>query len=327
MSDSPSPDEEAVANIAATAYVPPGAVELIAQWSRLIASLSGLLNAPVADSFKPALLQVDTELLRLAENDADRALFLATFLAESETHHYCAAHSLYVALACELAARAIDGWGVAQRATLRCAALSMNISMAAQQDQMAQQAAALSVEQRALVAGHEASGAALLRELGITDDDWLAAVAQHHRSGPGELQSRKPAEQIARLIQRADRLTAGHSIRPGRIARGAAEVSRAAYLDESKAPDDAGAALVKALGIYPPGSAVRLANREAAIVVRRGVRADQPQVAAVIGADGMAHLEPLHRDTGQPATKITASLAKGAIRVPLSLEGLLGLVG
>ena len=311
---------------AAAGYQPLRAPELVALWSRLIIRLSGALRAPEAASFAATIADIDGTLLSLAENDADRAIFVATFLAESESTRYCAAHSLDVALSCHLASRAMHGWDEQRRAQLRRAALTMNIAMAVLQDQMARQSEEPTSEQRGQIDKHAERGADLLRELGIDDGDWLEAVAQHHLVGPGALGSRSPGVEIARLIQRADRLTASHSIRLRRPSRGAGDASLAAYLDESKQPDQAGAALVKALGIYPPGSLVRLANREVAIVMCRGVRADQPQVAAVVREDGMPYLRLVLRDTALPRTKIVASLAQSAINVRLSLEAVLKLM-
>ncbi len=310
----------------APAFRRASAHDLVAQWARLITRLSGSLREPVAASFAATLSDIDGALLTLADNDADRAIFVATFLAESQADSYCAAHSLYVALICDLASRSIADWDDQRRAQLRGAALTMNIAMAALQDQLARQNKEPSSEQREVIDNHAARSAELLRELGIDDADWLEAVALHHQVGPGALGSRSPGGEIARLIQRADRLTASHSIRVGRAARAAGDASLAAYLDESKQPDQAGAALVKALGIYPPGSLVRLANGEIGIVMSRGSRADQPQVAAVVRDDGMPHLRPALRDAASPQAKIVGSLAQSAINVRLSLETVLKLM-
>lgn len=320
----PPPAPAAAANVAPL-YRRPPARELVEQWSRLIGRLSALLREPEAASFKASISAINHALLLLAENDPDRVIFVATFLAESEASRYCAAHSLYVALSSHMASAAIASWDDRRRAQLRGVALTMNIAMATQQDLMARQSEALNSEQRDVIDSHEARGAALLRDLGIDDTDWTGAVAVHHQVGPGTLESRSPAEQIARLIQRADRLTAAHSIRAGRAARAAGDASRAAYLDEAQQPDQAGAALVKALSIYPPGSLVRLANTEIGIVMRRGERADQPLVAAVVREDGLPYLSPKLRETARPATKIVGSLPRDAINVRLSLEALLKL--
>ena len=324
--DSPPPSAGSPLDAGVTPYQRPAASELLAQWSRLTGRVSALLRAPEATSFKATLAAIDAELQGLADHDGDRVIFVARFLAESEVHRYCAAHSLYVALACHLAAQAIDGFDERRRAQLRGAALTMNIAMAALQDQLARQDTPLNAGQREAIDDHEARGAALLGELGIDDAHWMQAVAQHHRIGAGALDARSPAEQMARLIQRADRLTAAHSVRAGRPARAAGDASRTVYLDEAQQPDEAGSALIKALGIYPPGSLVQLASAEIAIVMQRGERADQPRVAVVVRDDGMPHLSPRLHAATLPAMKIVGSLAQQGTNVRLSLEALLKLV-
>lgn len=51
---------------------------------------------------------------------------------------------------------------------------------------------------------------------------------------------------------------------------------QASYYDEEHQVDEAGAALVKTLGVYPPGAFVRLASREVGVVIRRGTTATTP---------------------------------------------------
>ena len=48
---------------------------------------------------------------------------------------------------------------------------------------------------------------------------------------------------------------------------------KASYYDEENKVDEAGAALVKGLGVYPPGAFVRLASEEVGVVLRRGISA------------------------------------------------------
>ena len=88
---------------------------------------------------------------------------------------------------------------------------------------------------------------------------------------------------------------------------------------------EAGAALVKALGIYPPGAWVRLASGETGVVIRRGASAATPRVAVLLNRDGMATGEPIPRDTAQAAWKIVSPVAHKEVRVRLPLEKLLAL--
>ena len=101
---------------------------------------------------------------------------------------------------------------------------------------------------------------------------------------------------------------------------------QASYYDEEHQVDEAGAALVKTLGVYPPGAFVRLASQEVGVVVRRGTTATTPKVAVVTNRDGMPTGEPIPRDTGMPPWKVTGVVAFKDVRVKLSLDRLLNLV-
>ena len=76
--------------------------------------------------------------------------------------------------------------------------------------------------------------------------------------------------------------------------------------------DEAGAALVKTLGVYPPGAFVRLASQEVGVVIRRGTTATTPRVAVVTNREGLPTGEPIPRDTGMPPWKITAAVGSAA---------------
>lgn len=272
-----------------------------------------------------ALDALDGELVLLIRNDADRTLVMATFQSGHSTERYCATHSMQTAVVCHLAGKLFAGWGDERLAQLRRAALTMNIGMADAQDQMSKLAVAPSPRQRAIIAAHEAEGVKLLRQLGVTDEDWLGAVGQHHAVGPGAAQGRPVAEQMARLIQRVDRMTAALSKRGDRGAANAQAAAKSIFNDENNAPDNFGATVIKAVGIYPPGSLVRLRNDEVAVVLKRGARADQPRVAAVLRADGLPHSQPRIRDSSKPDLAVAGALTQADIKLQLVLEGLLDL--
>lgn len=326
--DNDAIDDEASARPGATRapYVRLKAPALLDTWTRTVARLSALLRTPPSDgSFKAALDALDEDCAPLIRRDADRLLFVATFSADAEPERYAATHALMVAFCCDLATRVLPGWDDAQRRRLRRVALTMNIGMAEQQDQMARQSAPLTPPQRHLVETHPARSAAMLRQLGIDDPDWLDAVAHHHDAPPGPMAQRSPAERIARLVRRADIHTAALSRRGMRDPLLSTLASRNAYRDESDLPDECGAALIKVLGIYPPGTLVRLASREVAVVLRRGKRADQPLALPVLREDGMPHTTLRVRDTAYPAHKVVGSLTRSAIKVRLTLERLIGI--
>jgi hypothetical protein len=62
--------------------------------------------------------------------------------------------------------------------------------------------------------------------------------------------------------------------------------------------------LIKELGIYPPGSFVRLNSNEIGVVTYRGNKPSTPQVAALRKSDGPAYADALIRETRNPAFKV-----------------------
>ena len=98
-----------------------------------------LREAPSAD-FVGRLRKVHDELFGLLNGDADTTLLMLIDATTSELRHYSVTHAMLVTVVCELAARNLAGWSDEWRASLRCAALTMNMAMTALQDTLALQA-------------------------------------------------------------------------------------------------------------------------------------------------------------------------------------------
>ena len=302
--------------------------DLIAHWGRLVARTSTLLQTPDPESFVASLAALDEDLLTLIKHDIDRTLVVGMHAAGTTGADYCAAHSLCVALGSHLAGRVLGTMDNEQMRQLRLAALTMNIGMARLQDQLALQDVALAPEQKAAVDAHASAGAERLQALGVNDADWLEAVRQHHAVAAGAPPGRALAEQMARLIQRLDQLIATQSLRAHQHALASAVAARQIYKDENDQPDTFGAAAIKALGIYPPGTVVRLVTAELAIVLRRGPKANQPLVAAVaLDGDVRRIRKPQLRDTSQAAFAVTGALTHAELNMRLDFAALLDLTG
>jgi hypothetical protein len=201
----------------------------------------------------------------------------------------------------------------------------MNISMTSLQDRLASQREPPTPEQRDYIAQHPQRSVDLLRKMGQHDPDWLEAVRDHHRTLAGDLLSRSPGQQIARLLQRADIFTARLSPRASRRPDLGAAALQACYFDENRQIDVAGAALIKAVGVYSPGTLVRLTNNEIGIVVRRGANTTSPRVAVLVNRDGFATGEHVIRDTGMREFRVIASVAQHECKVKINLARLLAL--
>jgi ribosomal protein S16 len=150
-------------------------------------------------------------------------------------------------------------------------------------------------------------------------------VREHHTQTPGPLRAKTPAQRLARLIQRADMFAARLAPRVSRAPISPAAAMQACYFDENKEVDEAGAALIKAVGIYQPGSFVKLATEEVAVVIRRGANTSTPRVAVLVNRSGMPTVEPTIRDTALKDYRITASVAHRDVRVQINLEKMLPL--
>jgi HD-GYP domain-containing protein (c-di-GMP phosphodiesterase class II) len=296
----------------------------VAAWNGVMLHASALLHEPPQGDFATRVHKLDREVLELLDADPDAGLLTLIHGTTSELHQYSVTHALLVTAVCELAARHL-AWPADWRPSMRRAALTMNIAMTTLQDQLAMQDTPVTPRQRAVIDAHASRAATQMRELGIDDELWLQAVEHHHASPPGPLDQLPPMLQLARLIQRADIFAARLSPRKMRQAMPATAAAKAAYLDEHQKADEAGAAIIKGVGIYPPGSYVRLASNEVAVVLRRGPRANEPKVASIVSKSGTPLGEPAVRDIRLKAHEITGGVAPHDVKLRLNLERLLQL--
>lgn len=286
-------------------------------------------NAILRDISSPQLLnRIDRLQLLLrqhAQRNPDGALFALFHLSSSELHLYSATHAMLVCVMCGLAAREVLNWPAALEQTLCRAALTMNISMTDLQDRLALQVEPPTPEQRQQIDQHAARSVQLLEHAGLADPLWLDAIRDHHSVAPGALAAKSEGQRMARLIQRADMFAARLAPRASRVPTSPAAAMQASYFDENRQVDEAGAALIKAVGIYSPGSFVRLSTNEVAAVIRRGANTTTPRVAVVINREGIPTVEPTIRDTSQREYRIVASVPHRDVKVQLNLQRMLAL--
>ena len=108
------------------------------------------------------------------------------------------------------------------------------------------------------------------------------------------------------------------SPRKTRAGRSATDSMRSIMGEAGDPLDEVGPALVRAVGLCPPGTYVRLDNGEIAVVMRRSAKANRPHVAIVLSETGQLVGQPrLHR-TAQGSPQIRSSLAASSVRVRLN---------
>lgn len=288
-----------------------------------------LLRNPEGANFVQRVDEIQRDLRFFSNKYPDAMLVAVVYLAAREMKHYSAMHALLVWVVVTLTARFALKWDESVIDSLGKAALTMNISMTDMQDRMAQQNWPLTPEQSSLVAMHPVLSSEALQKLGVADPLWLGAVVEHRDQVPGPLAEKHMARQLGRLIQRADVLGARLAPRLHRQPMPITAAMQASYLDEERQPDDAGTAIVRTLGVYAPGSYVRLATGEIGIVVRRqlgrpGAMGKYPVVLVVLNRDGFPSANFIERDTNVAQFHIEGAVnEKDIARVIVPLDRLL----
>lgn len=298
----------------------------VTAWPDLQASLTTLLHQNVAaQDFVSRLVLLEARAQRLVQARPDDALFMLLLLLHDRALSYCASHALLCAVMCELVAPAA-GVGEDERQSLFRAAITMNIGMARLQDELLKQAAPVTDAQREEIQSHPLHSVQLLKSLGVGDAQWLKLVAEHHETtqGDGYPTGKTDLGLSQQLLHLVDVFVARLSPRRSRPGLVPQQAARAIYLNEAGEPNAIGGALVKTLGIYPPGSYVRLANDEVGVVVRRGRRANAPLVFSIVGRQGLPLGEPPLRDTLERAYEIKASVPAEEVKVVVNAARLLG---
>lgn len=269
-------------------------------WRQCFDSIGDTLMLAGQDNFQMALESSVAPVLGLLARDPDLAIFQVLRQDANEFTRYGMDHSLHAGIAAQLMARRL-GWNEAESERAFKAALTMNISMLELQGQLASQHDPMTPEQGEAVKAHPEFSVRMLELAGITDRDWLEAVACHHESadGSGYPAGARQVSELGAMLHRADLYAAKLSPRVGRPALAADVAVREMFSVDASHPMTA--ALVKEFGIYPPGCFVRLINGEAGVVIQRGPSVTTPRVAVLRDAHGRSLPGPMRRDTAVKA--------------------------
>jgi HD-GYP domain-containing protein (c-di-GMP phosphodiesterase class II) len=265
------------------------------------------------------------DLRALIDADPDIALYHCLRLSERRFALYAQRHAIHCAVVGLLAARLL-GWSPEYIDSLACAALTMNLSMLELQAQLAEQEDPPNTRQRGQIRAHPEASEAILRSAGVTDEVWLSCVLQHHENaeGTGYPRGLKEVEDAARLLRAADVYMAKISPRAQRPAMSPLAAMR--QLFQELPGDRVVAAMLKSVGVHPPGALVQLASGEVAIVVRRPTKGAQPQVATLSDRQGRPVAETQHHDSAVAEFAIKGPLEDARLYPRVLPERVYGLV-
>ncbi len=268
-----------------------------------------LLAGQIRTDFSGYIQQLAKQLIESADYDPDGLLAAAHL---DRQNPYLIVQQMLGAALCAVLSPALD-LSPENRLSLICAAMTRDIGLLPIQEELDNRTQPLDDLTRKAIRLHTDQAVAMLKTQGVTDPVWLELVGRHHERNDG---SGYPAalsmEQIpvsARLLGLLDSYAAIVTPRANRKAQFSANALRTLFLDKDKLYDAAHVGLlVKTLTKYPPGSIVRLANDEVAVIKRRTDENGQPEVFSVYDASGMPRMQPSRRDITKAEYAITGML-------------------
>jgi HD-GYP domain-containing protein (c-di-GMP phosphodiesterase class II) len=290
--------------------------DLLGQWSDLEAGLATLLNHPQnVQEFEARLYQYDRWMQDLTQRDTDLALYLLFQLAAQSHVGYSTSHALMCAVLCQVLAPEF-ALSQSERNSLVRSALTMNIAMTALQDELARQSGKPTPEQQAGIVSHADKGAMMLSQLGINNEMWLDTVSfHHHEDWPQvELQNLPPVQRISHILHVVDRYAAMISPRRSREGRSAADSAQSILHGNGAKDNPVGQALLRVIGLCPPGTFVKLVSNEIAIVMRRSSQANQPDVAIVLDRNNQTVRRPVLQHSAEVGSDIQGFVSASAIQ-------------
>lgn len=302
----------------------PSALQPVADARRLMA----LLYDKVPDQIEglPHRIATAADAVQAA-CDVDATIALAAILLLQEGE-YSARHPVDVAVLSCVLAREMKLPPEQVRAVV-CAALTMNIGMYEVQEKVNAIGGQLNDKLMGLIRRHPKLGAERLRQLGIDDPVWLRIVAQHHEhsdgSGYPDGLAGEAIDLGARILVLADKYCAMVCARKYRNAARPNVALRDLYIKQGQKIDvTVAGTMIRVVGIYPPGTLVRLKSQEIGVVTGPGNGPDTPAVHAVIGRSGTALEVASYRKTHLEATAIEDVLTVDKLAVPLRLSSIWG---
>lgn len=257
------------------------------------------------------------KLLALLDADTDDSLFCLFQALADDSLGYCATHALLCAVICNLTAHKL-GLDAHLRRCLVNAALTMNISMARDQDSLARQTTPLTDWQRTLIREHPERSVAILQTLGWDDPDTLDLVRWHHapESSEGLLRNLR----LRSILSTADAFVAKMAARKTRPPISPIGAAKSIYLGAEGDAAAVGAAMATVVGFYPPGTYVRLANGNLAVAVQRGAKATTPWVVSVLDKDGMPINRYQARESLEGEYAIASPVSFETVRISINAE-------
>jgi HD-GYP domain-containing protein (c-di-GMP phosphodiesterase class II) len=263
--------------------------------------LSDMVAGVLRPDYNQRILKIVQVIQKLCTENKD-AILGAILLDQKSL--YTQIHPILCAMLTELLLRR-KSVPLASRQNIVAAALTQNVGMVKLQESLVQHVGPLSAEQRLAINKHPIIGINILQQHGITNQDWLQAVEQHHEkpdgSGyPAGLQE-KDINLFARVLSLADIYSAMVLPRKYRDGVFVKKALREIFLQRGASVDTRLAELlIKEIGVYPPGCFVKLANGDTAIVIHHGLhKVNKPVVLPIVSVNGKIYQKLERKNTAR----------------------------
>jgi HD-GYP domain-containing protein (c-di-GMP phosphodiesterase class II) len=297
---------------------------LFSLWDQSAEEMHQLMaKLPEAPPSPGQITDFATRLIHLVDQDVDMALYHMVRQESAHLYYYGYNHAIHASVLCLLMARRLQ-WPQARILSLVHAALTMNMSILQLQGVMAEQDEPMRESQKTQIHAHPELAVQWLTEAGVTDGDWLTAIAQHHEhtDGNGYPQGRTDPTDLAVALRVADVFTAKISPRKLRTALPIQEAARQLFREDHGGP--LSSAVIKEFGLYPPGEVVKLSSGEIGIVMRRTDSVKCPLVAAITDDKGHPTVHTVQRDTSQAPYAIVGPVADKTLVARMPPERIYG---
>lgn len=257
------------------------------------------MNNHVESDYNHRVFRLSSVVQKLCYENADAALGA---LLLDQNAAYTNIHPVLCAILTELMTRRLLV-PKEDRQIYIAAALTQNIGMLELQNKLTNQTEKLSEQQRKAIKQHPFQSKEILQGLGVDHKEWLNTVLWHHERPDGQgYPSGLKGDALniyAKILSLTDIYSAMVLPRKYRDGFFVKKALQDIFIQRGKSVDEESAMLlIKEIGVYPPGTFVKLANGDTAIVLRRGVKnASSPFVLCIINQRGEFYEKTKQRDT------------------------------
>lgn len=243
----------------------------------------------------------------LIDRDAEAALGAIHLYRK---HKNAISKPIYSALLAEVLCRRLNYEAFAKE-TVVSASMVCNIASLTYQSKLDMQSEPLTDEQINKVKKHPEESVLMLHTSHFDNKYLLEIILQHHERSDGSGYPRRlTSSQIhadAKMLALVEFYTAVTAKRNYRATLQAKDALRAVYKNARDDEMKLHLAFIKELGVYPPGTFVKLSNGEIAIVTKRQPFSIAPMVKVVMGPQGTLYDHPATRDCTIDHFKIAES--------------------